>query len=447
MPPVIIQDILVRLKANTRAFANQMKMPPVAMRKMYNAAGVMNKNFKKNITTGQRWALGIRKMTHGLRGFRMEMLGVMFFGMGLQKFFTGLLRPALEATGIFELFSAVLQLLFLPIVLALLPWIIEFATWLINLPEATKLAIGKFVIFGAILGGALFLIGMFALGIGSIILAFGGIIGIIVMVITSVAGLVISFLSMFGPIAAVAAVLGIFGIIAPAASAFGNEIEKQGGIWQRIKDTLSGVLGWMDDLWEKFLDKQTVQKFLSQLGIVGDKFEALKDPIKFFREKFAEEFEKIERIARVTWEFIKTFIHQKITNIKADFKEFMDNFSAENKQKIDDMVFVLKALGDALHFIAGSLRTIQTIGQLGSPYLLGSLAAKGLGLGVPSYQTGGVIPHTGLYKLHAGETVNQSGFSSSPTIIINASPGMDIDRLVSEVSDKISNDFESLTRR
>ena len=97
MPPPIIQDILVRLKANTKAFANQMRMPPVAMRKMYNAAGVMNKNFKKNITTGQRWALGIRKMTHGLRGFRMEMLGVMFFGMGLQKFFTGLLRPALEA--------------------------------------------------------------------------------------------------------------------------------------------------------------------------------------------------------------------------------------------------------------------------------------------------------------------------------------------------------------
>ncbi len=448
MPPPIIQDIIVRMRANVKGFNSAMRESTIQFRKHATQSGKLKKGMGLAQNAGKRLGLQIRHLTHGFRGFRMEMLGVMFFGMGLQKFFTGLLRPALEATGIFELFAAVLQLLFLPIVLALLPWIIEFATWLINLPEATKLAIGKFVIFGAILGGALFLIGMFALGIGSIILAFGGIIGIIVMVITSVAGLVISFLSMFGPIAAVAVALGIFGIIAPAAQAFGNEIEKQGGIWQRIKDTLSGVVGWIDKLWEKFLDKQTIQKFLNQLGIVGDKFHALKNPIKTFREKFAEEFEKIERIARVTWEFIKTWIHQKIVGIKKDFKEFMDSFSTENKQKVDDMVVLFKALGTALHFIAVSLRTIKTIGQLGSPYLLGSLTAQGLGLpGRPSFQTGGFVPHTGLYKLHAGETVNQAGFSSNPTIIINTSPGMDIDRLVSEVSDRISGDFESLTRR
>ncbi len=450
MPPPIIQDIIVRMRANVKGFNSAMKESTIQFRKHATQGGKLKKGMGLAQNAGKRLGLQIRHLTHGFRGFRMEMLGVMFFGMGLQKFFTGLLRPALEATGIFELFAAVLQLLFLPIVLALLPWIIEFATWLIELPEATKLAIGKFVIFGAILGGALFLIGMFALGIGSIILAFGGIIAAIVLVITSIAGLVISFLSMFGPIAAIAVALGIFGIIAPAAKAFGDEIEKQGGIWQRIKDTLSGVLGWMDNLWEKFLDKQTVQKFLNQLGFVGDKFHDLKDPLKTFREKFSEEFEKIERTARVTWEFIKTFIHQKVVGIKKDFKEFMDSFSTENKQKIDDMVFVIKALGFALGIVAKALRAINLSRRLSGPLsagITGALAAKGLGLGVPSFQTGGFVPHTGMYKLHAGETVSQSGFSSNPTIIINASPGMDIDRLVSEVSDRISGDFESLTRR
>ena len=444
MPPVIIQDILVRLKANTRAFANQMKMPPVAMRKMYNAAGVMNKNFKKNITTGQRWALGIRKMTHGLRGFRMEMLGVMFFGMGLQKFFTGLLRPALEATGIFELFAAVLQLLFLPIVLALLPWIIKFATWLINLPESTKLAIGKFVIFGAILGGALFLVGMFALGIGSIILAFGGFIAIIVMVITSIAGFLMSFVGMAGPIGIVIAALGIFGIALPAARAFGDEIEEQGGFWEILQGWISKAVGWLDELWDMFLGWGPIQEMMGQFS--KDTQEKIHNPIKTLKEVIPKLWgglwEEVEKKFSFYWRIIETLVHQKITNMKTDFKEWLDNFSDENRQKIDDMVIVFKALGLALSFIASSLRTIKTgWGWFQADPFEGLLPPKG------GRQTGGFIPHTGLYKLHAGETVNQSGFSSSPTIIINASPGMDIDRLVSEVSDRISGDFESLTRR
>ena len=146
-----------------------------------NLAGfnkVMNQNMQtfkemriQNVAFGNEGTrLGdkIRGLTHGMRGFRMEMLGVMFFGMALQRTFMGLLRPTLELFGVFELWRVTLQVFFLPIVMLLFPWFLQLSLWLMELNPQTQETIGLFVLLGLVLGTILFIIGQFALGIGSI---------------------------------------------------------------------------------------------------------------------------------------------------------------------------------------------------------------------------------------------------------------------------------------
>jgi len=110
----------------------------------------------------------IRETTHGMRGFRMEMLGVMFFGMGLQKTFMNLLNPILEVYGVFELW----RWLLLDLTIGLMD---DFYDDILNLTDAftdldpeLKKVITSFIILGAIVGFLLFLVGMFSLGIGSL---------------------------------------------------------------------------------------------------------------------------------------------------------------------------------------------------------------------------------------------------------------------------------------
>ena len=133
---------------------------------------VNEKGFQKGFTRAGRFANRVRMLTHGMRGFRMEMLGVMFFGMAMQKWFTGMLRPAAELLGIFDLWRITLQVLFLPVLILLMPYLLDLLETIINLSPATKTLIGWFVIFGAILGTFLFNVGMISLGLGSVIQAF-----------------------------------------------------------------------------------------------------------------------------------------------------------------------------------------------------------------------------------------------------------------------------------
>jgi hypothetical protein len=109
-----------------------------------------------------------RFMTQGLRGFRMELLSVMFFGMGMSVLFAGLLKPAMDAFGVFDLWGATLQVVFLPVVEALFPVMLSFMETLINMPESVQLAVGTFALLALVLGQALFLIGTLGLGMAGL---------------------------------------------------------------------------------------------------------------------------------------------------------------------------------------------------------------------------------------------------------------------------------------
>jgi len=130
---------------------------------------IANGQIKFN-SLGAKNAVRLRKMTHGFRGFKMALLGVMFAGQNLNKSMMALLQPAMQARGITEKWQKGLKDIFLPIIKAIEPAIKGLAKWMKELSTPTKLVIGGFVLFTAVLGKILFLIGSFGLAIGSLIM-------------------------------------------------------------------------------------------------------------------------------------------------------------------------------------------------------------------------------------------------------------------------------------
>ncbi len=280
--------IFTRFRTNVKQFANIMKMPLNSFRKIHDQTGRLNKTMSKNQTRMGKFAFGIRRATHGMRGFKMEMLGVMFFGMGVQKFFTGLLKPAAQLSGFMELLSTTLGLVFLPIMLALLDILLPVFTWLMNLSEGTKLWLGKLVLIGAAIGGALFLIGMFALGIGSLILAFGGLLGIVEKL----------FPEPLGDLAA--AFLGI------NAAMIGGEFIV--GIWNSIKNSVKGV-------WDKISESPVIKDLLDKLGITMD---SLSTPWETLKTRIIDTFDELTE---------KLGIGEQVDDFKDKFDELKETFT------------------------------------------------------------------------------------------------------------------------
>lgn len=105
----------------------------------------------------------------GMGRFKMELLGVMFFGMALRNTFIGLIKPTMEAFGWFDIWRVSMQMLFIPTVAQLTPMIVKLSLAIAGLPEPLQLAIGYGVLFGAGLGDLLFKFGMIGLGVDSLI--------------------------------------------------------------------------------------------------------------------------------------------------------------------------------------------------------------------------------------------------------------------------------------
>jgi hypothetical protein len=146
----------------------------------------------------------LRMLAGGTGGFQMAWLGVMFTGMSLQKVLGGLLKPAQELVGIFEVMSATLQLLFLPTALMMLETIfIPLLEFVLALSPEMQLLLGNFTLFGMVVGLVMLLVGQFMLGLASVALLTGmagsaiveAFVGIIPAIIALVAVVAILFVA------------------------------------------------------------------------------------------------------------------------------------------------------------------------------------------------------------------------------------------------------------
>ena len=278
------QNQLKRAGKNMKEFGQVMQMPMEGFKDM-------NKNAKQMTTTGGRFANNLRMMTHGMKGFRMEMLGVMFFGMAMQRMFVGLLNPVMEAFGVMDLFRVMLLTLFLPIMEAIFPFLLQFIEWFMNLPGPVKKAIGVIVIVGAVLSTLLMIFGQLFLGIGSLILAwptltalFSTIGGFLIPVIAIIMGLIDIFIQwgksvrkvVRGILTVIAGIAGIVAIVlgAPALLVAAIVIAVVAIIhavvkyWDEIKKAFSEGWDWVK------------RKSLAMFDWLKTKFTAAKDWVK-----------------------------------------------------------------------------------------------------------------------------------------------------------------------
>lgn len=343
-----------------------------------------NKEGRRFKGLGARIGNTMKKLTHGLRGFRMEMLGVMFFGMGMKKFFTGLLQPALQLVGVFDIFRTTLQILFLPVAMMILDWAIWLLEKVSNLGEGTKKFIGMMVLFGAIIGGALFLVGMFALGIGSMILAFGGLLGMLGKIVLGgwIAKLIAGFIGLSLAIPGVSALGDAFGIVKGAISsvwekikeseamrklveALGIEVEEGQTPWEALKETVDEKTKGIRNTIKKFVDD-----LREKLGVTKEGVLEYKEKLKGWWENFSNFFEDIWILV----EDVFMRMNNELTGGEENWKEWSEAVGKYIKNLWNDISPELEKMARWTLIIGGAV----TGGKIGGVYGMGVGAAAGL---------------------------------------------------------------------
>ena len=173
--------------------------------------GVTSK-FKDNMNGAarnvRRFGSNMQSLKHRLDKVKISMLGVMFFGMAMQRTFMGLLNPVMEAFGVFDLFREMLLILFLPVMEMLFPVLLKVFDFFTNLPEPVKKVIGVFALIGLAIGSVLSFLGQLGIGItsvwdvflglGKLVIGFfegisAGMIGIAAVIVAIVVGMVIAW--------------------------------------------------------------------------------------------------------------------------------------------------------------------------------------------------------------------------------------------------------------
>jgi hypothetical protein len=403
-----------------------------------------NKEGMKFNTIGGKAANRLRMWSQGLRGFRMEMLSVMFFGMGMTNFFKGLLQPAMEAVGIFELWGATLQLVFLPVALMLLDVLLPLFTWLMNLSDETKLLIGKFVLFGAILGIALFLFGTAALAVGGIIMAFSGLWNILDKIIPDI---------------------NIAGVNMSSFIEAGLGIGLMKTLWEGLKSVVGGLM-------DKFLGLDFVGSLLDKLGIkVTDNKsawdilkEAFSKGISTITDKFGDitgengvmfKFEdwlfRLQVMASLFWKQFKSKMDEVGINEFVTSVGKLATSLADIAPSLDTIATAIKGIASAIDTIIAKFNANPILHKIfsGDKMTLEEFRNKNTpDPHLPHQATGGYIPRDGMYNLHAGEQVtssNENTFNINTNV--NASSNVDIEMLKRQLSSQWANELSALSRR
>lgn len=193
-----VQQNLEKLEMQTKAYQNVATNAGVSVGKASryfkdNNLAMQDSETAVNNLTGQTYSLGqvTDNVSKSAKRFNFAWLSVMFAGMALNRVFGSLVKSQLQLFGITELYGGVLTLIMLPVMTTLLPLFLELAMIFMNLPDGVKEVIGWFIVFMAVLGLALFVLGslqLAAMGLGSIFgvtttFAMAGIVGVVVMLL------------------------------------------------------------------------------------------------------------------------------------------------------------------------------------------------------------------------------------------------------------------------
>lgn len=192
-------------------------------------------------------------LTKSFRNLNYSLIGVMFGAMAINKVFSGMLSPIMDAMGVGELINAMLMMALLPAGLKILDLVLQLFDTFSSLDPRLQSFLGYLIVAGFVISGVVMVLAQFGLLISSIIFICSSVLGPLAALVLGLFGL---------SVAEVAAALPLIGIVA-AISAFII------GMWLLIKIILwaAEASGIFDLIGEK-LDSlfNTIAKWLG-LGI------------------------------------------------------------------------------------------------------------------------------------------------------------------------------------
>jgi len=409
--------------------------------------GNVTKQFQQNTQESRKNVSAVHRQGREFRMFRMELLSTMFVGQMLSKTMQGLMQPAMQTAGIFELFGAILELLFLPIALALIDPLVAILDWVGSMPEELKLVIGAIALFLMILGSIVAFVSQVGLllgGFGMTFTSLGGIIagafGVISATITS----------------ALAAIFAVFGwwiivIVAIILVLIGAIIMNIDGFVNTFINLFTNLTTSLVNMWQGFADS-VIGIILIFVGIFQGLFTG-------------------------NWDMLNLGIQTFLSGIK---QLFIDGFGGLVGTALQFGYELIEAfavgIGNAYSLITDVIRGIPFIGPLiaGGMDAIGGFAGsitgaigRGIqGIGdfvgglIPKFGSGGIVtsptlamvgeagpeaivPLNGSMSGGQGQVIN-----FSPTYNINneLSNSADIDYMLNEIERRQANDYERLRK-
>lgn len=167
-----IRDLDVLKDAAKRKFEDIMG-EPVHFEQGSDRKKAAENNRKFNEKTAKEQEMQSRKV----RGaWVMAGLSIMFFSRQVTGAISSWLKPAEDAVGIMSIWNAALELLFLPVMIAILPYFLDFLNFVSQLSDGWKMAIGvvALLLLGLFsLTGAAASIGLLITGLGALATALG----------------------------------------------------------------------------------------------------------------------------------------------------------------------------------------------------------------------------------------------------------------------------------
>jgi hypothetical protein len=377
---------------------------------------------------GRALSRSVNQTTQVFRKFSMELLGVLFFGMAVAQVFQAMLTPALQAVGLFDLFGQTLQILFLPIALVLLDAFLPIMQFFMDLPEPLQMVIGGFAIFGLILGKLAFLVGVFGLGLEALVTLFsaGGVLAGVGPWFTALwASIAGAFTTILLPLFVVVAALAI-------------------GFWLAWKDNFGKIREWTQLIFEgiKNIFGGIFQFFQGWWLIIKGLFTGNSDMV----------IDGFKKMGIGIWNAIKGAF-QFILGLAVTLGLSFIKFGIELGEHI--VTGIITAIKAGKDLFLAALKKIFSLGEILRALGGGGGGGGGSGSTTGSRQTGGLIPHDGLYKMHRGESVGQANTTNSinfaPTINFSLQGPMNgfqtMDRIKYEFNQLMRSEFDRLARR
>ncbi len=253
----IVQEVVMRIRAITD---NSVIATRVAMDNV-------SQGFQNASRRASNFGIAMSVASKQTQKLNWHLLSTLFFGMQIGRTFGGLLQPAMDAAGIFEIIGSILEIFFLPFALALLDPLLWLMDFFLNLPEPVQFVVGSIFALIAVFGNLLFWLSQFGLVTPAMMTMFGTAIGAaITLVVSSLAGLVGAFAALPVTIIAIIILLvtsilfNIEGFAKTFSDLIDNTMESvadifEGG-WELIEGIIDTALGVIDGLltgnWDKF---------------------------------------------------------------------------------------------------------------------------------------------------------------------------------------------------